>query len=65
MARDKRSVEAEARRWQLGRRLSRNDSGEQGTVIEADRSIKVKWDGGGTSYFRRLPATIRVIQMTK
>jgi uncharacterized Zn-binding protein involved in type VI secretion len=41
MARDKRSVEAEARRWQLGRRLSRNDSGEQGTVIEADRSIKV------------------------
>jgi hypothetical protein len=58
-------MEAEARQWQIGRRLSRNDTNEQGTVVEADRSIKVKWDGGSTSYFRRLPANLSVIQLTR
>ena len=29
------------------------DSDECGTVTEADGQIKVKWDGGQTSYFRR------------
>ena len=65
MPRNKRPSEAEARRWQLGRRLSRNDTNEQGTVVEAERSIKVKWDAGGTSYFRLLPANVRVIPSTE
>ena len=65
VAQNKRSIEAIARQWQLGRRLSRDDTNEQGTVVETGRSIKVKWDGGGTSYFRLLPANVRVIQLIK
>ena len=38
---------------------------EEGTIVAAVRSIKVKWDGGATSYFRRrLPANIRVVGLT-
>jgi hypothetical protein len=36
-----------------GQRVSRIDTEELGTVVEADGEIKVKWDGGRTSYFRR------------
>lgn len=38
---------------QVGQRVSRKDSEEQGTVVEADGQIKVNWDSGQTSYFRR------------
>ena len=38
--------------WSVGLRVSRKDSGESGTVVEADGRIKVLWDGGATSYFR-------------
>jgi len=37
----------------VGQRVIRKDSDECGTVTEADGQIKVKWDGGQTSYFRR------------
>ena len=42
-------------RWQVGTRVSRKDSDELGTIVEADdrTKIKIKWDGGQTSYFRR------------
>ena len=36
-----------------GQRVRRKNADESGTVIEADGEIKVKWDGGRTSYFRR------------
>lgn len=36
-----------------GQRVSRIDSEELGTVVEADGEIKVKWDSGRTSYFHR------------
>jgi hypothetical protein len=38
--------------WQVGQRVIRKDDEELGTVVETDGSIKVKWDGGSTSYFR-------------
>lgn len=38
-------------KWRVGLRVSRRDSDELGTVVEADGKIKVKWDGGSTSYF--------------
>ena len=36
-----------------GQRVCRMTTDELGTVVEADGKIKVKWDGGRTSYFRR------------
>jgi hypothetical protein len=39
--------------WRVGQRVVRKDSDENGTVLEVDRgTVKVKWDGGRTSYFR-------------
>ena len=37
----------------VGQRVCRKDSDEQGTVVESNGEIKVKWDSGRTSYFRR------------
>jgi hypothetical protein len=37
----------------MGERVSRTDTEELGTVVGANGKIKVKWDGGKTSYFRR------------
>jgi hypothetical protein len=39
--------------WRVGQRVSRKDSNELGTIVEVDREVKVRWDGGRTSYFRR------------
>jgi hypothetical protein len=39
--------------WRVGQRVSRNDSQELGTIVEADGEIKVKWDDGRTSYYSR------------
>jgi hypothetical protein len=39
--------------WRIGNRVSRQDTDELGTVVAANGNIKVKWDGGRTSYFRR------------
>ena len=39
--------------WRVGQRVERKDGAEQGTVVAVDETIKVKWDGGATSYFRR------------
>ena len=36
-----------------GQRVCRKTTDELGTVVEADGEIKVKWDSGRTSYFRR------------
>jgi hypothetical protein len=45
---------AETSTLKLGQRVTRKDTTEGGTVVEADsRRIKVKWDGGATSYYRR------------
>lgn len=36
-----------------GQRVTRLDSDEKGTIAEASTSeVKIRWDGGGTSYFR-------------
>ncbi len=39
--------------WYVGQRVAREGSDEQGTVIETMPRLKVKWDGGSTSYFNR------------
>ncbi|TJX41591.1 MAG: hypothetical protein E5W21_25650 [Mesorhizobium sp.] len=39
---------------QLGQRVIRKDTTERGIVVATtDQTIKVKWDRGRTSYFRR------------
>ena len=43
-----------------GQRVSRKDTPDSGTVVEANGKIKVKWDAGRTSYFRRdQPANVK------
>lgn len=37
--------------WLVGQRVARKNADERGTVIEVNGKIKVKWDGGRTSYF--------------
>ena len=41
--------------WRTGRRVSRviDDTQELGTILAANGEIKVKWDSGRTSYYRR------------
>jgi hypothetical protein len=48
--------------WRTGVRVTRDGGKESGTIVEADGEIKVKWDGGRTSYYRRqkAPANIRI-----
>jgi len=47
--------------WRAGQRVVREDSDEQGTIVEVDGEIKVKWDRGRTSYYRRgVPANVRL-----
>ena len=61
MTQNKDAVEAERRQWQAGRRVSRKDTGELGIIVEANGKIKVRWDGGRTSYFRRnMPGNVRL-----
>ena len=42
-------------RWEVGRRVCRKeDREEHGTVVAVEaKQIKVKWDSGRTSYFKR------------
>ena len=43
-----------SRTLQLGQRVIRKDTTEGGTVVAADaKEIKVKWDRGKTSFYRR------------
>jgi hypothetical protein len=43
-----------------GERVRRKTNDDQGTVTEADGAVKVKWDSGQTSYFRRnKPANVK------
>lgn len=37
--------------WPIGQRVSRKDTSELGIVVGTNGQIKVKWDGGATSYF--------------
>jgi hypothetical protein len=46
------AVTANRATWLVGQRVSRTDTDELGTVVKINGSIKVKWDGGRTSYFR-------------
>jgi len=47
--------------WHAGVRVTRVGSEESGTIVEADGAIKVRWDSGRTSYYRRkVPANIRI-----
>ena len=48
--------------WQVGQRVRRDDRKEQGTIIEANGTIKARWDGGGTSYFKRgKPGNVQLV----
>jgi len=47
-----RPVTSSRSTWPVGQRVSRKTTHELGTVIEHDGEIKVKWDGGKTSYYR-------------
>ncbi len=50
--------------WRPGRRVSRVDKLEHeegGTIVAANGDIKVKWDNGRTSYYRRnVPANVKL-----
>ena len=47
--------------WRVGQRVRRKDSEELGTVVSSNGNIKVKWDNGATSYFKRgQPAKVRL-----
>ena len=37
--------------FQPGKRVQRNDTDDQGTVIDFRGKLKVQWDNGSTSYF--------------
>ncbi len=39
--------------WTVGRRVSRPDGKDSGMIVEAGDQIKVAWNSGRTSYFRR------------
>jgi hypothetical protein len=66
MTQPKPQTETELAGWRAGQRVSRKDTEELGTIVEANGKIKVKWDGGRTSYFRRrLPANVRLKEPTK
>jgi hypothetical protein len=39
--------------WTVGQRVTRKDSDELGAVVEVYLGVvKVRWDGGSTSYYR-------------
>lgn len=38
--------------WTVGRRVTRPDGNDVGTILEVTDQIKVGWDSGKTSYFR-------------
>ena len=41
-------------KWRVGQRISRIATGDRGTVDEvSEHTIKIKWDSGATSYYRR------------
>jgi hypothetical protein len=50
--------------WRPGRRVFRSDKldrQEYGTIVRANGEIKVKWDSGRTSYYRRkVPANVQL-----
>ena len=39
--------------WAVGRRVSRPDGKDKGTIVGDGDQIKVAWDSGRASYFRR------------
>ena len=48
MTQPKPQIETELAGWRAGQRVSRKDTEELGTIVEANGKIKVKWDGGRT-----------------
>ena len=54
MPTDKSGPGSDLAKWRVGQRVSRKDSRALGTVAEvSEHVIKIKWDSGGTSYYRR------------
>ena len=47
-----RSRDVDKINWRNGQRVERVDSNEQGTVMQEGANVKVRWDGGATSYFK-------------
>jgi hypothetical protein len=51
-------------RLQVGQRIARKDSDTLGLVVAADEQVKVQWDDGATSYYRRgKPGNVRVVSL--
>ena len=47
--------------WRVKQRVARTEYDELGTIVEAGQTIKVRWDGGATSYYKsHMPAKIRL-----
>jgi hypothetical protein len=59
------TFKAESTGWRVDQRVAREDSDELGTVVEApDGALKVRWDGGRTSYFKRYkPSNVRLMNI--
>jgi len=49
--------------WKVGQRVAHKNTKELGIITETDGAIKVKWDGGRTSYFRREHANVQLEQL--
>ena len=51
-------------RWRVGQRVSRKDRDEvQGIIVASNGDVKVKWDDGSTSYFKRgQPGNVKLLR---
>ena len=46
-----RGLHADRADWKVGQRVARANGDELGLVVDVSATVKVKWDGGGTSYY--------------
>src|SRR4051812_26031789 len=62
---ERRPVESDRANWRAGQRVSCAGNQELGIVVEAGRTVKVKWDDGRTSYYRpEATANARLKELT-
>jgi preprotein translocase subunit YajC len=54
MRTDESGAGSDCSKWRVAQRVSRRNSGVLGTITEVgEHAIKIKWDDGATSYYRR------------
>ena len=56
-------LKLESEGWRVGRRVQREDSDDLGVIVDEklDGRVKVRWDNGCTSYFKRTePSNVKL-----